>query len=164
MTFVNRWLFDTTYILPWFGINVNILDLKKTLKEILNTQTGSIIVTSCSLIEGKWKSIREYRKKNNSEYLERANHALQAFAAGRYFQILNPWLIPEVTFLADELLKHGIKDYMDCWIAGTARKLGLKLVSEDDDLKQISSILGNWNDFKVIDWTQFVSEFEFEKI
>jgi predicted nucleic acid-binding protein len=157
-----KWLFDSTYILPWFGINVNIPHLKESLKEVLASRTGEIAVTSCSLIEGKWKAIRAYQKENNPAYLERSNKALQAFAVGRYFQVINPWEVPEVSSLADELLKQGHNDYMDCWIAGTAKNRGVALISEDDDLRQLISTISTWSTLNIINWNEFLSQIKLE--
>lgn len=32
---INGWLFDTTYILPWFGIDIDIPQLRDDLKKLL---------------------------------------------------------------------------------------------------------------------------------
>lgn len=58
MIVVQKWLFDTTYILPWFGINITIQNLKENLKLVLTNYKQAIAVTTCSLIEGKWRTIR----------------------------------------------------------------------------------------------------------
>ncbi|MHA2363730.1 MAG: hypothetical protein ACXAC7_07215 [Candidatus Hodarchaeales archaeon] len=155
---MSEWLLDTTYILPYFGIDVKISKIRQLLREILLNHSNKILISSCSLIEGKWKSIREFRKTNNSELLVRANKALLAFGTGRYFKVVNSWFIPDASKFADELLKQGHNDYMDCWIAGTTKALKLKLVSEEQDLPKIIKNIPDWNDFEIYDWAGFIEE------
>lgn len=160
MIVVQKWLFDTTYILPWFGINITIQNLKENLKLVLTNYKQAIAVTTCSLIEGKWRTIRAQKREKQRAYLGRANIALQGFATGKCFEIIDPWRVPGVSILADELLMEGHQDYMDCWIAGTAKKLNLVLVSEDKGLQQLTSQITHWADFQIINWQNFLAVIE----
>ena len=119
---------------------------------------SSIKISSCSLIESKWKAIRLSEKEKNNLYLERANKALLAFGAGNYFSILNSWFIPDASSYADEILKAGHKDYMDCWIAGTAKALNLKLVSQEKELSEVIESLSQWSNFHIYKWGEFIQE------
>ena len=155
---MTEWLLDTTYILPYFGIAVKIPDIHETLRDLQLNHADFVKISSCSLIEGKWKAISLSKKEKNLLYLERANKALLAFGAGNYFSIINSWFIPDASFYADEILKAGHNDYMDCWIAGTAKALNLKMVSQETVLPEVIESLSQWNDFHIYKWDEFIQE------
>ncbi|MHA1916765.1 MAG: PIN domain-containing protein [Candidatus Ranarchaeia archaeon] len=155
---MNSWLLDTTYILPFFGINVEIKNIKNDLKKIITKLPDSLVVTSCSLIEGKWKTLQAYKKTRKNEYLTRGNLALEGFKTNRYFKILNPWIVPNATKFADELFQLGHVDYMDCWIAGTAKAENANLVTEDKQLKQLIKKIPNWKKMNILSWDTFLKK------
>lgn len=150
------WLLDSTYIMPFFGINVDIPDLKKSLVRLLPKSPGKIFVTSCSLIEAKWKGIRNYLKCGDKSYLERANNALESFQQNRYLTLLDAWFVKDASKWADQLLIEGHQDYMDCWIAGTAMAKNLVLITEDQSLCQRIKKLESWKSFSSITWSEFI--------
>ena len=51
------WLLDSTYIIPFFSINVKIPNLNNDLAKILTEKSVKIYIATCSLIEAKWKFI-----------------------------------------------------------------------------------------------------------
>ena len=155
---MTEWLLDTTYILPYFGIDVKLPEIHETLRELQLNHAKSITISSCSLIEGKWKAISLSKKENNPLYLDRANKALLAFGAGKYFSIINSWFVPDASSYADEILKAGHKDYMDCWIAGTAKALNFNMVSQETALPEVIESLSHWNNFYIFKWDEFVEE------
>ncbi len=151
-----NWLLDTTYILPYFGIHVKIPKIRIILRELQKNHSNMIKISNCSLIEGKWKAIRLYQKESNPQYLSRANKALLAFGAGIYFEIVHSWFIPDATEYADQILKEGHRDYMDCWIAGTAKASNYSLVSDDNELKEIISKKLDWENYQIFSWDDFI--------
>jgi len=156
MILSNGWLLDSTYIMPFFGINVSILNIKKDLARVLSTNPGKIFLTTCSLIEAKWKAFRNYLKSGDKSYLERANYALDSFQQNKYLTLIDAWFVRNASKWADQLLIEGHQDYMDCWIAGTAKAKNLVLVSEDQPLCKLIGKLESWQSFTYIDWTKFI--------
>ncbi|MBD3188365.1 PIN domain-containing protein [Candidatus Bathyarchaeota archaeon] len=148
-------LLDTTFIMPFFGIDVAIENFKEDLISLLSSSRDDLFITSCSLIEGKWKCIRNFTKSKNEEYLKRANNALESFQLNKYVKILDSWFVKDASKWADHLLVNGHQDYMDCWIAGTARALNLVLVTEDTPLVDLINDLDEWKLQKTIDWKVF---------
>ena len=49
------YLLDTTYILPFFGINIKIKNIIDILSYITQNDSDNFMITSCSLIEAKWE-------------------------------------------------------------------------------------------------------------
>jgi len=150
------WLLDSTYIMPFFGINVKIPNLNNDLAKILTEKSGKIYITTCSLIEAKWKSIRNFLKTGNISYLNRVNKVLESFQYNKYIKILNPWFVKDASNWADQLLIKGHQDYMDCWIAGTAMAKNLIFVSEDEPLIQLIKNLNTWKSLICINWQKFI--------
>jgi len=157
---MTAWLFDTTFILPFFGIDVAIPTLRDQLESILRARQLDILVSSCSLIEAKWNSIRQYQKTKNKDYLDGANQALASLQANKYMKIVDTWFVKDANAYADELLLCGHRDYMDCWIAATAKVQGLVLVSEDISLKELISEKIKWTDFRMVNWAEFLEEIQ----
>jgi len=157
MMMYNGWLLDSTYIMPFFSINISIPNIKQDLVKILSKGAGKIFLTSCSLIEAKWKAIRNYFKSGEKLYLERANNALLSFQHNKYIQLIDSWFVRDASKWADQLLIEGHQDYFDCWIAGTAMAKNLVLVSEDQPLNKIIKQLPSWNSFSCIPWIKFLS-------
>lgn len=156
MTLSNGWLLDSTYIMPFFGINVNIPDIKKDLAKILSANPSKIFTTTCSLIEAKWKAIRNYLKSGDRTHLKRANHALESFQQNKYISLIDAWFVRDASNWADQLLMEGHQDYMDCWIAGTAKVKNLVLVTEDRPLCELIKTLPSWQTLTYLNWTNFV--------
>jgi PIN domain nuclease of toxin-antitoxin system len=157
---MTSWLLDTTYILPFFGIDVAILGLRESMTRILASRQHDIGITSLSIIEAKWLSIQQFKKKNDKTYLGRANMAIESLQGGRYMKVTDPWFVKNAARYADRLLELGHKDYFDCWIAGTARAEGRTLVSEDEPLAKLIVEEAHWDDFKMVPWKDFNQEIE----
>ncbi|HKZ43152.1 MAG TPA: hypothetical protein VJ044_19495 [Candidatus Hodarchaeales archaeon] len=157
-----NWLLDSTYILPYFGIEVKIPGLRDTLRGLLKSGTRDFAITTCSLLEGKRKANREYLRKGDSRYLKRANSALLAFDKGSIIDIIEPWFTPRASYWADALLVSGHKDYIDCWIAGTAKALRLTLVTEDKSLVELLRSLEGWESLKACSWEEMLKDSQYE--
>lgn len=154
---MDKFLFDTTYILPYFGIDIKITNIIEDLTRIQNNNADQIKISTCSLIEAKWKAIRLYNQENNLEYLKRANNVILSFGMNKYFEVIDPWFHPEISFKADELLIAGHKDYMDCLIFATAKIYKNIIVTEDKQILKVIRSLENWSELKVINWKEFTT-------
>lgn len=152
------YLLDTTYILPFFGLPVDLEGVRDNLDLLLRQKPSLLAATTCSLIEGKWKAIREFQKTKNEAYLQYANDALVGLSHGKRLEIIVPWSNEEINALADTLLISGHTDYMDCWIAATAKVFDLIFVTEDESLRSFLGDLDNWQECRIINWRDFVGE------
>ncbi len=153
------YLFDTTYILPFFQIDVDLPNLKAEIEKILKGDLERYIPSIC-LIEAKWKTIREYQKTKNKTFIDRANVVIQSFIYSKYFEIIDPFKSIEVLNYADEVLVQGHKDYMDCLILATAKFHGFTLVSEDRKFPKIVDTL-KW-ELTIKRWSEFYKEINYE--
>ncbi len=134
-------------------IGVDIKNIENDMVKVLRSAEIGKKVSSVSLIEGKWKCISEYRKSNNMEFLNYANIAINSFYYNPYFEIIDPWSSHEILNLADDVLKLGHSDYMDCLILATAKYHNYVLISEDKEFEDILNKL-RW-DLEVVDWSNF---------
>ncbi len=156
---MKSYLFDTTYILPFCGIDVDLPQIIEILEKIASSQKIELLISSCSLLEAKYKAIRNYVKTKDRSYLDRVNIALLSFQSNRYFKVIDSWYLHEASANADILYINGHKDYMDCWIAATAKVKGAVLVSEDLSLKQKVLELSDWKSLLIINWREFIEKF-----
>ena len=152
------YLLDTTYILPFFGIDVRLERIRENLERLLRSEPALLATTTCSLIEGKWKAIRTYQQTENEAYLRYANDALVGLSHGTRFKIIIPWSNGDINSLSDELLVCGHPDYMDCWIAGSAVALNSILLTEDSELEKILKIIPDTKTLVVWSWDEFISK------
>src|SRR4030042_3627942 len=106
--------FDTTYILPFCGIDVQLPQIIEVLEKIAFSQKNQLLISSCSLLEAKYKAIRNYAKTEDRTYLDRVNIALLSFQSNNYFKVIDSWYLNEASANADNLYINGHKDYMDC--------------------------------------------------
>lgn len=137
-------------------INVAIKNIGKDMVKVLKSTEIVKKISSVSFIEAKWKSISEYKKSNNVKFLDSVNNAINSFYYNNYFEIINPWLSPEILNLADDVLKIGHSDYMDCLILATAKFHNCILLSEDKEFDDLISKL-DW-DLKVLNWNFFITK------
>jgi len=155
---MTTYLFDTTYILPFFGVEITISHIKEELERILVSKKQTILLSTCSLIEAKWKALHNFSKTRNQTYLTRANIALESFKTSQYFTLIDSWYLKDACNAADELYTHGHSDYMDCWIAGTAKVKEAIFITEDNPLKDAINQLPEWQNLSVLSWETFLSE------
>lgn len=96
-------------------------------------------------------------KVNNPTFIERVNTALFAFSSEKYYIQFESWFEPLSNYYADLVRKTGHKDYMDCWIIGTAIANHYNLVSEDTQFQKIFELL-EWDDSCLFNWSDFLKE------
>ncbi len=155
---MKSYLFDTTYILPFCGIDVQLPQIIESLEKITSSLKIEFYISSCSLLEAKSKAIRNYVKTKDRTYLDRVNIALLSFQSNPYFKVIDSWFLHEASANADILYISGQRDYMDCWIAATAKVKGAIFVTEDGLLKNKIRELADWKSLRVINWQEFLEE------
>lgn len=154
---MNRYLIDTTYILPFFGINLDMKKLVDFLDQYIKEPKFKLEITSCSIIEAKWKALSNYNKLKDNELLSRSNITIESLYRKRNFKIINPWKSPLILEYADSLYKMGHKDYFDCLIVSTALIEEIPLISEDKDIRDIVKQQNNsWQKLRIFSFKEFL--------
>ncbi|MFQ6126373.1 MAG: hypothetical protein ACE5R6_17445 [Candidatus Heimdallarchaeota archaeon] len=151
-------ILDTTYILPFFGIDIDVPGLKRDMETLLTKKKRKIrfVVSSCSMIEAKWIVLSEYRKTRNPEVLDRYMEASLSLIWGKQVQLHHSFLDESTNSIADRLWILGHQDLMDCWIAGSAAALNGTLITEDDVLKAIMRECSETREIKTFTWDEFL--------
>jgi predicted nucleic acid-binding protein len=130
---------DTTYILPAFGVDVNVSpsfeDEMATLWED-GIPDHDIYLPAVCIIEACYKVIKEYKHSSDERILDRYTSALPPFLGSSPVTIVHPYLDVAASDIAMKLRHAGHEDMMDCWIAGCAASYHAILVTEDDVLKE----------------------------
>ena len=132
---MNRILLDTSYLLPLFGIDVEIDGLKENFPKVL--KKFEVYYSPISLIETKFIILRLL--KDGINLLEDYRVGLDSILAEDLFKP-TPLTNSEIEEVADRLLvDKGLKDYFDRMIYATAVVFKLALVTEDRKLTEIAS-------------------------
>jgi predicted nucleic acid-binding protein len=132
---LNRILLDTSYLLPLFGIDVEIDGLKENFPKVL--KRFEVYYSPISLIKTKFIILRLLKEGIN--LLEDYRVGLDSILAE---DLLKPTLLTnsEIEDVADKLLiDKGLKDYFDRMIYATAVVFKLALVTEDRKLTELAS-------------------------
>jgi predicted nucleic acid-binding protein len=143
-------IFDTSYLLPIFGVSINTADQIEIQQELILLLDSDILLGICdlSLIEGFGKASRLAEKQNSEQgYLA---------AVRGYIDILFDDQIKKHSatdvgiFNEAQLLRKKHNDLFDCFIFGTALHLKAVLVTEDSFAhKEINTIeVWNWKRLK----------------
>ena len=132
---MNKILLDTSYLLPLFGIDVEIDGLKENFPKVL--KKFEVYYSPISLIETKFIILRLL--KDGINLLEDYRVGLDSILAEDLFKP-TPLTNSEIEEVADRLLvDKGLKDYFDRMIYATAVVFKLALVTEDRKLTEIAS-------------------------
>ena len=152
---------DTSYILPFFGIDVEIPELKKSLKKIFLTEDPKFIISlsTCSFIEAKWVLLSEYRQSKDARILNRFRVVLKSLIGNPQILIHYSVLDEIANIVADDLRIAGLTDVMDGWITGAAYSLQCPLVTEDQELKKIISQTKYKDKLEVISWGKILEQY-----
>ena len=152
---MTKWLFDTTYLLPFQGYPVAIKNFDKDLEEIFLSNKTDIAISACSLIECRFVAYSQYKKLKNKQILDRSTTAIQQILKSKIFTIINTWEINEANTYADDLRKKGMEDIMDCWILGTAKAQDRVLISEEKVARKFIKKYTNWASLEIMNWKEF---------
>lgn len=138
-----RLIIDTTYLLPFFGIEVEGLSEENV---IALSQKCELIYPSMLLPELWAKVLREARKRGFDRPPEEAISAMNALLAGSGIELTPP--NSRQMEVAALLRLSGHKDIFDCLGFGYAESLSTDFLSEDRELREFVSKLGRKHHFK----------------
>ncbi len=123
---------DTTYVLPIFGVKVDLMDFDKRFPVLLDDNL--VMYNPVSLVEAKW-IVLKLAKSNPAS----SEPLLEAYRVGLKVLLSEPRLRPTdltndgVELVADELLaKAELRDYFDRLIYATATHSDYSLLTEDE--------------------------------
>jgi len=144
---------DTTYLLPIFGIGVELEGFKTLFPQLLGKY--EVLYNPLSVVEAKWISLRLGR--DDPSMRERL---LVAFTKGlkallgderlKQTELTNP----EIEETADILLLNaGVRDYFDRMIYATAVNRGASLLTEDEELKELARVKDVPKPREVLTWS-----------
>ena len=121
-------LLDTTYILPLFGIAIDLPGFEAKFPKLL--KKASISVNSLSILESKWKALKisEYAPEVSQSFSE----GLLSLTAAGEIEVIQ-FHLPRIDLVATSLYATH-KDYFDCSIASTAILFTDFLLTEDEAL------------------------------
>lgn len=130
-------LLDTTYLLPLFGIRVNLPGFRTYFPRLLNRYR--VLYSPLSLVEAKWTVLRisKERPRERKEILRRFRKGLDVLYRDRRLsqtELTNP----HIEEVADALLEAGVPDYFDRMIYATAVHYNAILMTENGRLLRIS--------------------------
>lgn len=126
-------LIDTTYLLPFFGVSVELVQFESRFEDVLGTYEVSY--NPVSLVEAKWIVLKIIRRDPSSK-----NALLTSYRTGLKVlesdgRLRETALTSDaVETAADDLHEAGMKDYFDRMIYATASERGCALLTEDRDL------------------------------
>ncbi len=124
-------LLDTTYLLPFFGIEIRVEQVRQHLSHLL-ASGRRMLYHPLSLVEAKWVILsmeRTGKPSLRASFIE----GLDALLADKRFKSF-PLTSKSVEENADRLLDEGLKDYFDRMLACTAYSLQATLLTEDEEL------------------------------
>ncbi len=131
---MSKILLDTSYILPLFGIDVEIEGLKENFLRVL--ERYDVYYSPISLIEAKFIALQLL--KDGINLLDDYRIGLIRISAEDYLKP-TPLTTPEIEEIADKLLiDENVKDYFDRMIYATAVVFKLVLITEDRKLTELA--------------------------
>ena len=155
-------LLDTTYVLPLFGIDINLDDsFREEIKQLWKkgVKNYNIYLSSASIIESVYKLNREYRNSEDPEILNRYHTVLPTIIRSKNVKIIDSFLNPVIAETSMKIRNYGHKDLMDCWIAASAIGMNAFLLTEDKELKSLLRKNSELKIKKIIDWKMLRKEF-----
>ena len=155
-------LLDTTYVLPLFGIDINLDDsFREEIKQLWKkgVKNYNIYLSSASIIESVYKLNREYRNSEDPEILNRYHTVFPTIIRSKNVKIFDSFLNPVIAETSMKIRNYGHKDLMDCWIAASAIGMNAFLLTEDKELKSLLRKYSKLKIKKIIDWKMLRKEF-----
>jgi len=129
---------DTTYLLPFFGIEVQGIDEER----ITSLRRKYTLIYSALMLPELWaKVLREVERREFKKVPDQALEALQALLGGTDVRLASP--TSDQLTLAAKLRLAGHKDLFDCLGYGCAVSDGGIFLSEDKGLREFLEKLGN---------------------
>ena len=154
----NSVMLDTTYVIPLFGIKVNLFeDFKEEFRQLWKNglKRYDVYLPSICLIETMFKLLNEYRKKEDMSILERYQLILPT-VLNSPIKIFNPEIDIKSSSIASIIRSSGHLDYKDCWIAGSAVSINSILLTEDKELINILKSIPETKKLIIWSWSDLV--------
>lgn len=151
-------LLDTSYLLPIFGLKVDLKDFDAAFPKLLGSY--SVIYNPVSLVEAKWILLK----------IANRNPSQRGVLLGRYREGVgvlqgderlrqSPLTDQVVEEVADELLiGENVKDYFDRVIYATAARLDIALLTEDEKLLELAKHRRARRPKQVIQWKDLLGK------
>lgn len=132
-------ILDTTYVLPLFGIDVNLNeDFINKFEKLWDEGIPDykLYLTSTSLMEVTYKLNKDYRINGNFEVLQRYAEILPLVNDSKIVSLLHPFTNINASAYFAKIRALGHKDLMDCWILASVPELDGIFLTEDTTLKK----------------------------
>jgi predicted nucleic acid-binding protein len=151
-------ILDTTFVLPLFGIDVELAPgfkqaLRSTWKHGIDGY--KLVLPTVCLLEVGYKLNKEYRERGDKQILDRYPTVLPTVTRSNVVRMHDPHLDPVASSAAMEIRAAGHPDLLDCWIAGSAIALEGTLVTEDDTLKDVIRSIPAFAKVVILSWGGF---------
>lgn len=149
---------DTTYVLPLFGIDVELgPGFKDALRSLWNhgIRGHKLVLPTVCLVEVGYKLNKEFRVRGDRRILDRYPTILPTITRSGVVHLHDPHLDQAASSAAMEIRAAGHPDLLDCWIAGSAIALGGSLVTEDDALEDAVRSLPAYTKVTIHNWRSF---------
>jgi len=157
---INSIILDTTYVLPLFGIKIELsLKFEEQIKLLWKNGINEykVFLPSVCLIETVFKLLNEYRKKNDFKILDRYQLILPTILNSP-IDMFNPELNSKASLIASLIRHSGHMDFMDCWIAGAAVALEGILLTEDKELEKVLRTIPETKTVIIWSWNKLITE------
>lgn len=151
---IRKLVLDTTFILPLFGIDIELTSkFEQQIQKIWHNRLNGfqIFLPSVCLIESMDKLLSLYRKNQDHAILDRYQMILPT-VLNLPIEIFNCELNPKASMLASIIRHSGHTDFMDCWIAGTAVALDAILLTQDTELAPYLKMIPETKDLVIWSW------------
>ncbi len=155
--FSGRFVIDTTYILPLFGVRAGLESFEEVFPKFLSS--FEVYYSPLSLVEAKWIVLRLARRLS----YEVRGRLLHEYRLGLdtllYDSRLKQTVITnsDIEEIADKLLDLGVHDYFDRMIYATACYYRAVLLTEDDDLHDVyAKVDGSLRPARIVRWSKVV--------
>ncbi len=152
---------DTTFLMPLFGLEPSIPNLKREFLEILEANDFTFRFSVVSIIEIKWQVIKLIRLGTDAEKLEKKfSQALISLKEDERYKP-SDLIDSKINDLSFELRKLGHEDYFDTVIASSALWESEIFITEDNPLKEIITYYFEKNNnppvklIKLLSWQEF---------
>ena len=157
---INSIILDTTYVLPLFGIKIELsLKFEEQIKILWKNGINEykVFLPSVCLIETVFKLLNEYRKKNNFNILDRYQLILPTILNSP-IDMFNPELNSKASLIASLIRHSDHLDFMDCWIAGAAVALEGILLTEDKELEKVLRTIPETKAIIIWSWNELIAK------
>ena len=141
-------VFDTTYFLPSFGVEVDVdstENIRRAIRRFVS-KGGSIVVSFMTPLEALLKACRIAEKQESSIGFLKARVGFEAMVSDPIVKIVG---YSDIAVLEEAVsIRRAHRDPFDCFIFATARAKSLPLLTEDEEAQQYVSHVISWEEFK----------------